>query len=191
MITPVNTGHPLVFRFDNILSSEECLIIENYVKNNINITQNTQSETLPWEENQNIYYHNVKDSNVKQLINVYRFLTSQLIFSSFNQLTLPTFTDIVFWQEGKSMPWHVDNGYNKDQNLSTRIFSSILYVNDDFEGGETLIKGSPNYTSVPQKGSIIFFKSDKSCLHSVNKILKGNRITLASWFTIDKKHVEI
>ena len=180
MITPVNTGHPLVFRFDNILSSEECLIIENYVKNNINITQNTQSETLPWEENQNIYYHNVKDSNVKQLINVYRFLTSQLIFSSFNQLTLPTFTDIVFWQEGKSMPWHVDNGYNKDQYLSTRIFSSILYVNDDFEGGKLFVHtGSSNRYPKLEKGTVIIFPS--YLLHGVDPVTKGTRHSCVTW----------
>ena len=191
MITQVNTGHPLVFRFDNVFSPEECLVIENYVKEKIDIKPNINTDIEPWHENQNINYNNIDDINIKKLINSYRFLTTQFIFYAFNQPSLPTFTDIVFWQEGRYMNFHVDDGYGEVENLFTRVFSSILYINDDFEGGETVVKGSPDYISKPKKGSIVFFKSDESCLHGVNKVLKGNRITVGSWFTLYKKDIEI
>src|SRR4051794_11977436 len=49
----------------------------------------------------------------------------------------PLFTDllqIVKWSPGMSMPAHDDNAF---EGVGHRQFSAIVYLNDDYEGGET------------------------------------------------------
>ena len=75
-----------------------------------------------------------------------------------------------------------------------RIYTSVMYINDDFDGGETIIqKENSNeieYECKPQKGSVLIFKSDESCLHGVKVIDKGERLTLSMWFSIDEQYLE-
>ncbi len=63
-----------------------------------------------------------------------------------------------------------------------------------FEGGETRIlkenSVATEYLYKPQKGSVLIFKSDESCLHGVDKIRKGERLTLSMWFSIDEQYLE-
>ena len=196
MITQVKTPHPFVYRFDNVLSSKECLLVENYVRKKFPFYSKIDAETRPWQDNQNEPYNSINDIKVKKIINNYRFLTSQFIFKCFNQPCVPTFTDIVLWQEGREMGLHIDNGEGKKElkELFTRTFTSVLYINDGFKGGETIIRGLNNtqhYISKPKKGSIIIFTSDSKSEHKVNRVTKGNRITSSSWFTLNKQDIEL
>ena len=75
-----------------------------------------------------------------------------------------------------------------------RKYTTVMYINDDFEGGETVIlKENSNeieYISKPQTGSVLIFRSDESCLHGVKKIEKGERLTLSMWFTTEEQYLE-
>lgn len=85
--------------------------------------------------------------------------------------------EIVEWPEGSYHPPHYD--------LPTDIFSSIIYLNDDFTGGETYF--SESKIVKPLKGSCLTFSNSKY-RHSVNKINSGTRYTFSFWFSrIDKK----
>jgi predicted 2-oxoglutarate/Fe(II)-dependent dioxygenase YbiX len=65
---------------------------------------------------------------------------------------------------------HIDEG-------DTLAF--ILYLNDDFEGGETVFE---NETIIkPKKGRLLVF-SNGIFLHKVNLITKGERYVIAGWF---------
>lgn len=196
MIQKIQTGHPYVCRFDNVFSKDECLFIKRFVLNKFPIYDKINQEKPPFHENQNLSYNNVKEISVKKFLNCYRIITTQFIMDFYKQNSYPTFTDLVLWQTNRSMGYHVDNGYGleKFDYLFTRSFSSVLYINDDYKGGETVIKGyngSSDYISKPKTGSIIIFKSDHKCEHKVNKILTGNRITAACWFTLQKQDIEI
>jgi predicted 2-oxoglutarate/Fe(II)-dependent dioxygenase YbiX len=59
-------------------------------------------------------------------------------------------------------------------------FSFIVFLNDDFEGGEFLID---NLICKPKKGQVIFFSGDEP--HFVNPVTKGARFTLVA-FTHDR-----
>jgi leucine proline-enriched proteoglycan (leprecan) len=75
-----------------------------------------------------------------------------------------------------------------------RTYTAVMYMNDDFEGGETIImKENSNeieYLYKPQKDSVLIFRSDESCLHGVKKIEKGERLTLSMWFAVDAQYLE-
>ena len=69
---------------------------------------------------------------------------------------------------------HKDTGNN--------IWSSILYLNDNFIGGETIVNKK---IVKPETGKLIIFKGAKLS-HSVNKITKGVRYTIPCWYNLYK-----
>jgi PKHD-type hydroxylase len=72
--------------------------------------------------------------------------------------------------------WHEDHG---DQaGFSHRKLSSVILLNDQFEGGnfELFHHGKPNELTV---GSMILFPSFR--VHRVTEVIKGDRWSLVSW----------
>ena len=83
--------------------------------------------------------------------------------------------EIVKWpspNEGKAL--HLDKA------SASTILSSIIYLNDDYEGGHTYF--ADGTTFVPATGRAIFFDG-QYYRHGVSSISKGPRYTVATWFT--------
>ena len=77
--------------------------------------------------------------------------------------------EIVLWPTASLMDPHHDVGDK---------FSFIIYLNNNYEGGETIIDG---IEIKPKVGRLIIF-SNGFYLHQVNKITKGKRYTLIAWY---------
>jgi Rps23 Pro-64 3,4-dihydroxylase Tpa1-like proline 4-hydroxylase len=78
--------------------------------------------------------------------------------------------EIVKRGKGSFMKNHVDKGDS---------MAFILYLNDEFDGGETVFE---NETTIkPRKGRLLLF-SNSIISHKVNLITKGERYVLAGWF---------
>lgn len=184
----------LIFRYDNVIESNYCDNIFNYYKNNhTNDVNNVH--ILPWFEGNTLYWNFLKNTEVGNEIGKCRDTITNLVKESYGLNVFPNVTTLVMWKEGKSMPIHKDNGYENDKNvLHMRTYTAVMYMNDDFEGGETIImKENCNeieYLYKPQKDSVLIFRSDESCLHGVKKIEKGERLTLSMWFAVDAKYLE-
>ena len=92
------------------------------------------------------------------------------------------------------MDLHKDNGYEgrSEDQFRMRHYSMVAYLNHDYEGGETVIKlkDKPDFISIPKQGSVVIFKSNEECIHGVNEVTDGTRITLPTWFTTDIKYCE-
>ena len=86
-----------------------------------------------------------------------------------NLLLTPIHMQIVKWPQNSFMKEHYDSG---DQ------YGVLLYLNDNFEGGETIIGGQ---IIKPKKGRGVLFTNGK-LLHSVCKIKKGTRYVLPIWY---------
>jgi hypothetical protein len=80
--------------------------------------------------------------------------------------------ELVEWPTGSYHPPHYD--------LPTDIFSSVIYLNDNFDGGETYF--SESKIIKPQKRCCLTFSNSKY-RHSVNKINTGTRYTFSFWFS--------
>ena len=77
-----------------------------------------------------------------------------------------------------------NDGYlpaHQDQGVSTRVLSVLLYLNNDYEGGEITFQNS-NITLKPDPGSILFFPSNFLYVHEVAPITKGPRYALPNWY---------
>jgi predicted 2-oxoglutarate/Fe(II)-dependent dioxygenase YbiX len=150
---------------------------------------------LPWFEGNTLYWNFLKNTSISKEIEISREMITECVLKSYKEIIYPNTTTLVMWKEGKQMNIHKDNGYeNEEHILGMREFTSVMYLNDNFEGGETIIlKENSNeieYKCKPQKGSVLIFKSDESCLHGVNKIEKGERLVLSMWFTKNVKYLE-
>lgn len=70
---------------------------------------------------------------------------------------------------------------HQDQGVSTRVLSVLLYLNNDYEGGELEFKQS-NIKIKPEPGSVLFFPSNFLYIHEVHPITKGPRYALPNWY---------
>ena len=59
------------------------------------------------------------------------------------------------------------------------VYNSLLYLNDNFEGGHYLTKNGIKLK--PEKGMLTFFNGQK-IYHGVEKVLKNDRKTLIFWW---------
>ena len=80
---------------------------------------------------------------------------------------------IVKLPEGSYHPEHYDRRKNEIDK-----WAFFLYLNDDFKGGELVVEGKE---IIPEIGKLVIFEAGK-IKHKVNKVLKGNRYTLAGWY---------
>ncbi len=78
--------------------------------------------------------------------------------------------EIVKWPVSTKMENHTDHDNDK--------FAFILYLNDDYDGGETIIHSMA--TIKPEKGKLITFTGNKY-IHSVTEIKNKVRYTMAGW----------
>jgi hypothetical protein len=94
---------------------------------------------------------------------------------------------IVRWPPGTQLSPHADNIHPDGQPNTTphRSFSSILYLNDDYEGGETYFPGH-GVRLKPEAGALVLFGAGPEYVHGVSNVTRGMRYTYAGWFTFDK-----
>jgi hypothetical protein len=87
----------------------------------------------------------------------------------------------VQWKIGDSMPPHQD----QMDTVMHRVYSSIIYLNDDYEGGEIRFT-KLNKTIKPKAGSIVFLRADECHTHEVLPVKSGKtRLTIPSFYTHD------
>lgn len=84
------------------------------------------------------------------------------------------------YDEGGFYDWHTDQGYGSDMDLeiTSRMISILIYLNDDFEGGLTEL---PFGHFVPKKGCAAVFPSDWKFPHRSTPITKGKKYSIATW----------
>jgi predicted 2-oxoglutarate/Fe(II)-dependent dioxygenase YbiX len=96
---------------------------------------------------------------------------------------------ITVYTEGTSLPSHFD-GEDSDAEVygiltpngnPRRDVSSVLYLSDDFDGGELIFKNL-NLTIKPKAGMLILFPGAKEYTHEVTKITRGTRFIVPQFW---------
>jgi predicted 2-oxoglutarate/Fe(II)-dependent dioxygenase YbiX len=70
---------------------------------------------------------------------------------------------------------------HQDQGISSRVLSVLLYLNDDYEGGEIEFRHS-GIKFKPEAGSVLFFPSNFLYVHEVYPVTRGPRYALPNWY---------
>ncbi|XP_078696397.1 prolyl 3-hydroxylase 1-like [Branchiostoma floridae x Branchiostoma belcheri] len=76
-----------------------------------------------------------------------------------------------------------------------RHYSAIMFLNDDFEGGDFFFAHRNNHTAQtvvqPKCGRLVGFSSGPENPHGVQAVVRGRRCVLAMWYTLFKEYDEM
>ncbi|KAJ8289874.1 hypothetical protein GJAV_G00006290 [Gymnothorax javanicus] len=138
---------------------------------------------------------------VRTLLHSY-FRSPSALYFSFTHLVCRS--AITGKQEGRldlSHPVHVDNCllepdtrqcWREPPAFTHRDLSALLYLNDDFEGGDLFFtdRDAKTVTATvrPKCGRVVGFSSGPVNPHGVRAVTAGRRCALALWFTKEKMH---
>jgi hypothetical protein len=151
---------------DNFLSKEECDNLIKVYKKNIN---KKDKKINAIQKVKNVFplavdLNNDLDENV---INKFNQM-SALINDS-----VADWGQIVRWTKNSFQDLHFDNASSKT------TLSSICYLNENFEGGQTYFKEGTLF--MPKTGRALFFDGNYY-FHGVKEILSKERYVLALWY---------
>uniref|UniRef100_A0A3Q2Z7C2 procollagen-proline 3-dioxygenase n=1 Tax=Hippocampus comes TaxID=109280 RepID=A0A3Q2Z7C2_HIPCM len=140
---------------------------------------------------------------VKKVLESYFSLSSPLYFSYSHLVCRSAIDGKQETRSDLSHSVHVDNCllvselnecFKEPPAYTHRDFSAILYLNDDFEGGDFIFTelDAKVVTAVlrPQCGRVVGFGAGKENPHGVRAVTKGQRCAVALWFTLDPAHEE-
>ena len=161
---------PTIHKYKNFLKPSEC---EYFM--------NKHSEFFNPEKDERTFSH-----RNTQVITVYPFSNTHTNFTheakklngrldsavkKINNKGFVNYFQIVKWLENSDQKIHLD--------FKNHYYTSIIYLNDNFEGGATMVD---NIKIKPKKGLMILFSGNK-IKHGVNMIKKGERYTIPCWYT--------
>ncbi len=112
----------------------------------------------------------------------------------FYRLTRTIYADtvqLVLWSEGIHMPAHADNA-NPDgspHGMAWRDFSSIVYLNDDYDSGELYFTALDAWIK-PKAGMLVAFTAGFHHEHAVLKVTRGERVTMPAFYTFDQSRAD-
>ena len=109
------------------------------------------------------------------------------------------------WRKGREQKPHIDYFIDEDpghdydmlekynlprsylktfqSKFQTKHFSSLLYLNDDFEGGEIYFPQYDNLSIKPEPGMLVCFAGNEKALHGVKEAIGGVRYTISLFLT--------
>ena len=126
---------------------------------------------------------NIEDHVVHDLINMiessisaqFGFKKSEIFLDRMNYQVL---------QKGEELGWHAD-AYGGVDGYEDNYYSALLYLTDDYEGGE-LYFPQHGIEFKPKAGAAYFFPGDMHYTHGVRPVIAGNRFTSPFFWTIMK-----
>ncbi|KAM4588310.1 prolyl 3-hydroxylase 1 [Odontesthes bonariensis] len=140
---------------------------------------------------------------VKKVLESYFLLDTPLYFSYSHLVCRSAIDEKQRDREDLSHPVHVDNCVlvsevneciKEPPAYTHRDYSAILYLNEDFEGGEFIFTELDAKTVtaevLPRCGRVVGFGAGKENPHGVRAVTKGQRCAVALWFTLDPSHEE-
>ena len=179
-----------IFEFDNFLTADTCNFIVDWFKTVPKMPANGAQQLF---NGRTIDYSNITNIDVKRIVNKFKFDATKLAMTVFDEEHLyPDYTDIVLWEAGSGMLVHADNS-DMDGNpnyVPYRNYSGVLYLNDDFAGGETWFPDYGPKFIRPKKGKLALYPSSLDYAHGVTTVV-GTRYTMPIWFTKEGKYIEV
>ena len=182
-------GGPIVIR-PQTLSPAQCRVLIDCFEHNREAC--TIKDCAPYWAGRYIWQNMLPETEViaLRLMQQVRFL-AQLLLTRVVQPSRPIYSDtaqLVRWHEGIELTPHTDNMEPDGTPNSTphRCYSSLMYLNDDYAGGETYFPGH-GFRLKPEAGTLILFGAGPEFVHGVTRVTAGLRYTYAGWFTHDQK----
>uniref|UniRef100_M3XWG5 procollagen-proline 3-dioxygenase n=1 Tax=Mustela putorius furo TaxID=9669 RepID=M3XWG5_MUSPF len=140
----------------------------------------------------------------RKIVESYFMLNSTLYFSYTHMVCRTALSGQQERRTDLSHPIHADNClldpeanecWKEPPAYTFRDYSALLYMNDDFEGGEFIFTEMDAKTVTasikPKCGRMVSFSSGGENPHGVKAVTKGQRCAVALWFTLDPLYREL
>lgn len=140
---------------------------------------------IRFRDNQDVLIVPPNNSESNKLINKYSKIAKQ------KHIEESGFVKPIYTSEAYLSLWNKDTeaGVHTDSNTTEWIiFSTVVYLNDDYQGGEIYF---PNHGVEirPRAGDMIIFPSGgHEYFHGVKPITSGKRYTIAMWHTMHQDY---
>lgn len=158
-----------ILRIENFLTKKECKKIQNMWDDSIIMMTQLYDEWTGRVKRLNFtgeIERKIKKESIQKV--------SQYFGKPLKAIDLST----TIWREGESMPAHTDDGAHKE--FMNRHYAVVIYINDDYKGGEIYFPDLNNLQIKPKMGDLIAFPGDR-LLHGVKPSYDNNRLTVIFW----------
>ena len=160
---------------ENLLNEKECQYIISLIKDGkISVFQDSKSARVLEES-----------VEVNQILRKYSDILTKAHKeeNGFYPEVYTTQAYLTAWVEGGYAGPHIDNPRHGEGFIQ---FSSIIYLNEDFDGGEIEFPNQKFKYKAKSGSAVIFPSAGTEYLHKVNKINSGIRYTIAMWHSSRK-----
>ena len=127
-----------------------------------------------------------------------------IVENKFNTKLKVESAQITRWRIGRDQPPHIDyfiesenhdydelleNNWTKElalefaKDFHTKHYSEMLYLNDNFEGGDLYFPQHNNFTLRPEPGLLAIFQGNDNNFHGVTTVTNGIRYNISFFFT--------
>ena len=172
---------------ENVLSLQECTLLIALYDRYSELAGSRDANCRPLLD-----YYTLRDVDTASASRVYdvslrckekielHFSTPELFVESF-------FVACLF--SGDSHIRHADNerrerGRWVPNHTPQRHYTGLVYLNDEFTGGELVFPGR-DLVITPKPGLLVGFPSNHKFVHAVPKVLSGKRYSLPIWFSVN------
>ncbi|WP_299161325.1 2OG-Fe(II) oxygenase [uncultured Tenacibaculum sp.] len=167
--------HPEVFTIENFFTSDEC---NEYLELYKNIKFEEAKISIDGQQvmNKNIRNNDRHIFFNKKLAeklwnNLKQFIPEKVGF--YKALELNEMFRVYKYSAGQRFKMHIDGSFRRNLNEES-LYSFLIYLNDDFEGGETEFRKM--FTITPQQGTALVFKHRLK--HEGKEIMSGTKYVL-------------
>lgn len=171
---------------NDFLNQDEVNYLLQYSQDSQELYNSHQSSCEFWNK-RCIYFHSIPNKKVQDLvfeltIEMRDIIKSHSIISTNIYAEYPQF---VKWEPGWELTPHCDNcepdGITPNA-TPWRSHGGVIYLNDDFEGGE-IFYPKLNLEVRPKPGMMVIHPAGVDYLHGIKKVTKGIRHTISVFFT--------
>lgn len=185
---PAGQVHPSIVIEPDTLDTNQCrMLMDCFIRNRDSTAVRTKDEfwdgRFLWSNN--LPRSEVDALRIMQQVRHYSTLRIMQQFSPHHVVYSDT-AQLVCWPPGRELRPHADNIHpdGSPNNTSHRNWSSIIYLNEDYEGGHTYFPGH-GIRLQPRAGTLVMFGAGSDFVHGVTNVVRGQRYTYAGWFTRD------
>lgn len=186
----IYSNYPLIFSKDEFLTREECKhiieISQPYLKEATVYNEKTQKDEISdYRKCKVCYFKHTHDDVITEIVE----RISNVVQVSPVRAEL---LQVISYEEGEYFDYHVDAFSLNDINMQDggqRLFTTMVYLNDVEEGGETHFK-LLNITVEPKEGRLLVFQNclknsnaqNTQTLHAGLPIKKGKKYAINLWY---------
>ena len=173
--------------YNNFLSEQEISDLLEYSKRS---EMEWGKADVQFWDGRFIHNKDIKEYEISSLLIEKREQIKGIIKEDFNvdENLYSDMLQIVRWTSGYELHPHADseNPDNSPHPFSYREYAAVIYLNDNFCGGEIYFPDKDNFEPKIKPGMLVLFPGTLEYLHGVKEVTEGIRYTIASFFTRDR-----